>query len=301
MNYLNAFAQELNTPSPQLERLALIIGGIDDLSLDIEIYLEQIENLARQVKRRMPVSAHGCTVIEALLSILRDEMDFRGNVANYYEPANSFLHRVLDRRLGLPITLSVLYMVIGRRLGIRLEGMGFPGHFMLRYEDEEGSWLLDPFYGRVVYATMAEEYLAQVLQQRIDFQYPLDIYRVTTHSLILRLLNNLRTVYLANEVYDQATEVLNFMVMVAPEEDTLWRERALLRFQSGQFLGAESDLRHFFYQRQLLHHFVENRPVGILQPFILPEVESVPFRPSGEITELLLVLDHIRTSVARLN
>jgi regulator of sirC expression with transglutaminase-like and TPR domain len=301
MNYLHAFAQELNAPSPQLERLALIIGGIDDLSLDIDVYLEQLEDLAQQVKQRMPISAQGCTAVEALLSILRDGMDFRGNVTNYYEPANSFLHHVLDRRLGLPITLSLLYMAVGRRLGIHLEGIGFPGHFMLRYQSEEGSWLLDPFYGELMPVAKAGEYLARIMPQRIDLQYPLETYRVTTHLLILRLLNNLRAVYLANDAFDQATEVLNFMVMVAPEEEALWRERALLRFQSGQFLGAESDLRHFFYQRQLLHYFVKSHPIGTMQPFIPPKEEASPFRPSGEITELLLVLDHIRSSVARLN
>jgi regulator of sirC expression with transglutaminase-like and TPR domain len=301
VNYLDAFAQELNYPSPQPERLALILGGMDNPSLDIDAYLDQLDDLTWQVKRRMPVAVDGRVAIGSLLSILWDEMGFRGNVATYYEPANSFLHRVLDRRLGLPITLSLLYMAVGRRLGIHLEGIGFPGHFMLRYQSEEGSWLLDPFHGELIPVAAAKEYLRRIMHQRIDLHSPLDTYRVTAHSLILRLLNNLRAVYLANDAFDQATEVLNFMLMVAPEEEALWRERALLRFQSGQFLGAESDLRHFFYQRQLLHRFVESRPIGILQPFILFEEEVPPLHPSGEITELLLVLDHIRSSVARLN
>jgi regulator of sirC expression with transglutaminase-like and TPR domain len=299
--YLNAFAQELNHPSPQPERLALILGGMDNPSLDIDAYLDQLDDLAWQVKRRMPVPASGRIAVESLLSILRDGMGFRGNVANYYELDNSFLHRVLDRRLGLPITLSLLYMAVGYRLGIHLEGMGFPGHFMLRYRSEEGCWLLDPFHGELVSVAAAGDYLTRIMHQRVDLQYPLDTYRATTRSLILRLLNNLRAVYLANDAFDQATEVLNFMVMVAPEEDALWRERALLRFQSGQLLGAESDLRHFFYQRQLLHHFVESRPIGSLKPFIPLDEEAPPLHLSGEITELLLVLDHIRSSVARLN
>lgn len=301
MTYLNAFAQELNCPSPQPERLALILGRMDNPALDVDAYLDRLDDLAGEVKRRMPVTDSGRATVESLLSILWDGMGFRGNVASYYEPDNSFLHRVLDRRLGLPITLSLLYMSIGHRLGIQLEGMGFPGHFMLRYQSEEGSWLLDPFHGELMPVTKAGDYLAQIMPQRIDLQYPLDAYQVTTHLLILRLLNNLRAVYLANDAFDQATEVLNFMVMVAPEEEALWRERALLRFQSGQFLDAESDLRHFFYQRQLFHHFIASRPIGSLQPFIPLKEEASPLRPSGEITELLLVLDHIRSSVARLN
>jgi regulator of sirC expression with transglutaminase-like and TPR domain len=249
----------------------------------------------------MPTTGSGRAAVEALLSILRDGLGFRGNLANYYEPANSFLHCVLERRLGLPITLSLLYMTVARRLGLPLEGIGFPAHFMLRYQHEEGDWLLDPFYGELLPAAAAEEYLTRILRQRIDLQYPLDMYRVTTHSLILRLLNNLRAVYLATDAFDQATEVLNFMVMVAPEEETLWRERGLLRYHTGHFLGAESDLRHFFYQRHLFRHFIDGRPIGVLQPFLATEEDTSTSQLSDEITELLLVLDHIRTSVARLN
>jgi regulator of sirC expression with transglutaminase-like and TPR domain len=268
----------------------------------VDHYLDRLTHLTRQVKNHMPVDVSGRAAVEALLSILRDGMGFRGNVANYYDPANSFLHRVLDRRLGLPITLSLLYMAVGHRLGIRLEGMGFPAHFMLRYEDDDGgSWLLDPFYGELTPTATAEEYLSQILRQRIDLQQPLDLYRVTTTGLILRLLNNLRAVYLSTDAYEQASTVLDFMLMVAPEEDTLWRERGLLRFRAGQFLGAENDLRHFFYRRQQLRHFIESRPIGIAQPFMPLGEDATSLHLSGDLRELLPVIEHIRTVVARLN
>lgn len=301
MNYLDAFAQELNRPAPQPERLALILGGMDDPALEVDAYLDRLADLARQVAARMPAAVDGHTALESLLSILREGMGFRGNVTNYYDPANSFLHRVLDRRLGLPITLSVLYMAIGRRLGLPLQGMGFPAHFMLRYQGEDGHWLLDPFYGELIPADAAEDYLSQILRQRVDLDQPLDLYCVNTHALILRLLNNLRAIYLATDAVPQATQVLDFMVMVAPDEDAFWRERGLLHFRSGQWLAAENDLRHFFYQRQQIHYFVENRAIGAVLPFVPLAEEAAPSRLTGELVELLTVLEHIRTSVARLN
>jgi regulator of sirC expression with transglutaminase-like and TPR domain len=301
MNYLEMFSHELNADTADPERLALILGGMHNDNLNIDHYVRRLDELAVKTAQRLSPDLRGAARVEALISILQHEMGFTGNQADYYDPANSFLYLVLERRLGLPITLSLLYMAVGRRLGITLEGMGFPGHFMLRYQDQQGHWLLDPFNGKFLPAVDAADYLTSIFAQPVQLQEPLDVYHVTTRSLILRVLNNLRAIYVANQEFEQAVQVLDFMVLVEPEEPTFWRERGLLRFQSGRFLEAENDLRHFFYQRRLIHHFVENRPIGALQPFLPFQETMPPLSLPGDALELLSVLELIRVSVARLN
>ncbi|MBI1297040.1 tetratricopeptide repeat protein [bacterium] len=300
MDFLAAFEHELNLPTVEPERLGLLLGSLDRPNLDIEMYLKQIDELAWQVDEHLP-DADDRARAEGLLSVLHDEMGFVGNEANYYLPGNSFLHRLLEQRTGLPITLSLLYMAVGRRLEIPLEGMGFPGHFMLRFQDDDGAILLDPFHGRSTAAAAVDVYLTEIFNQDVVLELPLDGYQVTADALILRMLNNLRVIYLGQENLEQAQAVLDFMVIIAPHETAFWRERALLRFQTGHFLGAESDLRRVFYQRQQIQHFIEARPAGVAQPFLPIFGTEQSMQPSRDTLDLMSVLDRIRQNISRMN
>lgn len=300
MNYLAAFERELTSPTALPERLALFLGSLDRPNLLVEDYLDQLDDLAQQIEDCLP-TADARSRADALLTVLHDEMGFVGNESNYYHPDNSFLHRLLERRTGLPITLSLLYIALGRRLDIPLQGMGFPGHFMLRLEDDDNPLLLDPFHGRSISADAVDAYLIQLFNRHVALELPLDSYQVTTHSLILRMLNNLRVVYLSQEDLEQAQSVLDFMVLIAPHETAFWRERALLRYQTGHFLGAESDLRRVFYQRQQIQHFIEARPAGQAQPFLpIFDIEH-PIEPSSDTLDLMSLLDRIRETISRMN
>lgn len=300
MDFLATFERELNSSALEPERLALLLGYLERPDLDVEIYLQQIDKLAWQVEEHLP-DADDRARAEALLSVLHDEMGFVGNEANYYQPSNSFLHRLLEQRTGLPITLSLLYIAVGRRLEIPLEGMGFPGHFMLRFQDDDGAIFLDPFHGRTTTATAVDTYLTQIFNQQVVLELPVDGYKVSADALILRMLNNLRIVYLGQENLEQAQAVLDFMVLIAPQETAFWRERALLRFQTGHFLGAESDLRRVFYQRQQIQHFIEARPAGSAQPFMPIFAVEQPVQPSRDTLDLMSVLDRIRQNISRMN
>lgn len=301
MNALTEFMCEAAQPAPRPDRLALLVGSVVTPTLSVEPYLAQVEALAEQIKPAL-AERQGITLLHALIQTLGHEMGFRGNAADYYNPDNSFLHRVLENRLGLPITLSLLYMSIGQRLNIHLTGLGLPGHFMLYYSDSQGEYLIDPFHQTCLPASEVESYLSNLFQSPVQLQMPLSAYEVDSLKLILRLLNNLRMVYITQQDFQRTLDVLNFMVVVAPQEATLWRERGLLHFQSQALLAAESDLRRFFFRANQLHHFVEQRPVAGLQPFI-PVAETVDqsTEPSSETLELLTVIDRIRRDVARLN
>ncbi len=296
---LKAFTAELERDAPRVERLALWIGGVMEPRLHIEPYLAQIDVLAGEASRRLDLALRGQALAEALIAHLGQEMGFAGDLLDYYNPANSYLHQVLERRMGLPITLSVLYMAIAARLGIHLEGVGFPGHFMLRHRDREGDWLLDPFHRAVVAAQDAPAYLARLFGQPIPLATMTDHYVVTTRALILRMLNNLRNVYVANRVFPQALRVLEYMVVVEPRDPELWRDRGLLFMQNGRYLAAENDLRRYFVRRNRLHLFTDGLEIGVLER--LGGVWEGNAAPTEEEQQVLAVLSHIRDEIERVN
>ncbi|MCB0116678.1 MAG: transglutaminase family protein [Caldilineaceae bacterium] len=300
MDYLAAFERELNSPAAQPERLALLFGVLDKPNLDIDHYLDQLNDLAQQVDDHLPAEDDRARA-DALRIVLHEEMGFVGNQTNYHHPDNSFLHRLLETRTGLPITLSLLYIALGRRLSIPLEGMGFPGHFMLRFQDARETLLFDPFNGRSIAPDAVDAYLTQLFNQHIALELPVETYAVTTSALILRMLNNLRIVYLSQENLELAQSTLDFLVLISPHETAFWRERALLRYQTGHLLGAESDLRRVFYQRQQIQHFIEARPAGHAQPFMPIFDVDQPMQPSRDTLDLMSLLDRIRQNISRLN
>ena len=301
MDHLTAFSTALQADSDRPERLALLIGCLVDPALDVESYVRHLDELADQVDQRMPVGAVGRAQAEALINVLHGEFEFFGNVENYYEPGNSFLHRVLDTHLGLPITLSLLYMAVGRRLGIKLHGMGLPGHFMLEYRDVSGVWIIDPFHGKVVAPEELSYYLSQMFQQPIRISVSLEQYRTNASAWILRILNNLRTVYISQHRLADALSVLNYMVIVEPEEANLWRDRGLLHYGLQNMQAAEDDLRRYFLNRNRLHLFIgESEMVfsGVALGGWMSEAEQ---KPTKEDQRVLFVLKQIREGIRRLN
>ena len=301
MELLTEFSAALRTDSDRPEKLALLVGKLTDPGLDVDSYVRRLDELADQVEQSMPVGALGRAKAEALIAVLHGEYDFFGNVENYYEPSNSFLHRVLDTRLGLPITLCLLYMAVGRRLGMNLRGLGLPGHFMLEYNDMKGMWILDPFHGKVVAGEELSYYLTQIFQQPIRISVSLEQYRTDPRAWMLRILNNLRSVYISQHRLADALSVLNYMVLVEPEEATLWRDRGMLHYGLENMLSAENDLRRYFLLRNLLHLFTGEAEMvfsGVAFAGWMPEEEQAP---TQEDRRVLFVLKRIRDEIRRLN
>ena len=147
---IQAFAalvrSEIEDERVDLLRSALTFARIEDPQLDIEHYVRQVDELATRVTQKIQDPDDPPQVIAALNEVLFREEMFRGNTVDYYSPRNSFLHDVLDRRLGVPITLAVVYMEVARRVSFQLFGVGMPGHFLLKHYDVDGhSILIDAF------------------------------------------------------------------------------------------------------------------------------------------------------------
>lgn len=301
MDHLAAFSAELESDRDRPEMLALQTGSLVNPALDVEAYMQRLDELADQVRQRMPAGAVGRARAEALIVALHRELKFFGNTENYYEPANSFLHRVLESHVGLPITLCLLYIAVGRRLGIRLQGMGFPGHFMLEFRAESSSWILDPFHGNVVSADDVSFYLSKIFQQPVRLSASLEKYRVNTNEIMLRVLNNLRAIYVSQRRLADALAVLNFMVIVQPEEPNLWRDRGMLHYGLQNLLAAENDLRRYFCLRDRFHLFVGESELAYIGAPLggwLPEREQ---EPTEEERRIQILLRQIREAIRKSN
>ncbi len=301
MGLLTEFSTALRTDSDRPEKLALLVGKLTDPGLDVNNYVRRLDELADQVEQSMPVGALGRARAEALIAVMHDKFDFFGNVENYYEASNSFLHRVLDTHLGLPITLCLLYTAVGRRIGMNMRGLGLPGHFMLEYSDMNGVWILDTFHGKVVASEELSYYLTQIFQQPIRISVSLEQYRTDTNAWMLRILNNLRSVYISQHRLNDALSVLNYMVVVEPEEASLWRDRGMLHYSLENMLSAENDLRRYFLLRNRLHLFTGETELvfsGVAFEGLMPEAEQ---KPTQEDQRVLFVLRQIRDEIRRLN
>lgn len=246
MDFIQRFAQELRHPSPRPEYLALAIAGMADPALDMDHCLRQLDELAAAVAVALADLPPGRAQAERFLHVLMFDFGFTGNRENYYDPLNSFLNVVLRDRVGLPILLSLVCIAVGERLGMDVTGIGFPGHFMARYQDDAGAWLLDLFNGEVVEYSDADHYLSQIFQRPIAL--PAEMYQaVSAPALARRILNNLRNVYLSRGDYLMAARVLDYLLVLEPANPDHWQERGLLHFYSEAWEFAAHDLKRYFY------------------------------------------------------
>jgi len=246
MDFVEEFRRELQQPAPAPERLALAIAGIAYPAIDIEAECAQLDQLASTVRRALEQIPPGFERAERFLDVLYHDLGFTGNRQHYYDPDNSMFNIVLRRRTGLPIMLSLVYMAVGRRLDLDVEGIGFPGHFMVRYQDELGQWLIDPFHGKVIEVSAAEHYLSQVFEQTVNL--PSESYQpVTAPLLAQRILYNLRNVYLSHKAFTMALRITNYLLALAPLEPGVWQERGLLYYQEEDWEQASYTLRRYFH------------------------------------------------------
>jgi len=236
-----------------LARACLLISQDAYPGLDIDGYLGEIERLAARLKGRLPQARGAEERVVALNQFLFDELGYRGNADNYYDPRNSYLNEVLDRRTGIPLTLSVLYLEVGRRVGLSLEGVSFPGHFLVRLPLRSAMLVLDPFSGG---EPQSEADLRARLRRVIPAgatgpvpleELPLDQFLEPAgkRQILARLLRNLKGIYREADKPERLLEVLNRMLVVAPEAHAELRERGLVYQRLECYRAALKDLSDY--------------------------------------------------------
>jgi regulator of sirC expression with transglutaminase-like and TPR domain len=231
-----------------LAEAALLFASAEYPDLDVDAYLRRLDELAAGVKSRLSAQPGFEETLVALNDYLFDVQGFGGNTDDYYDPRNSFLNEVLDRKLGIPITLSIVYIEIGARVGLDLEGVSFPGHFLVKSATAEGDIVLDPFSGGVA---LSEEDLIERLRNRFGEANapaaplaPL-LQSAGKKEILLRMLRNLKAIYLNNDEPMKALTVVDRMLLIDPDLADELLERGQLYEKLECFRPALDDLRRY--------------------------------------------------------
>lgn len=228
-----------------LVRGSLAVARTEYPNLDIEEYAGRIERMARRVAALSP-NFDSQNTIAALNQVVFEQANLRGNRENYYDPKNSFLNDVLDRGLGIPITLSVIYMEVARRIGFSLCGVGMPGHFLLKHYGEDGQErLIDCFnrgdiLSRQDCQTRLDEIYSGEMKLRPEFLHP-----ISRRQILTRMLNNLKTVYLSTRNFRKALTIADLILVIYPQSAEDLKQRALLRYSMGKHGLAAQDLEEY--------------------------------------------------------
>ena len=211
-----------------LAEAALLIAVDEYPQLQVAPYLLQLDQIAAAVQDRLPEGASYLQVIRVLNQYLFEDQGFSGNMKNYSDPRNSYLNEVLDRKVGIPITLSVVYMEVGWRLGIPLEGVSFPGHFLVKFAHGDGEVVLDPFFKGI---SLSEKALEGRLRHLLGADVPARDFLphllagATKKETLVRMLRNLKAIYLKHDDQLRALSCANRILAVVPSNAQELRDR----------------------------------------------------------------------------
>jgi regulator of sirC expression with transglutaminase-like and TPR domain len=236
-----------------LAEAALLIGVEEYPALDVNLYIQRLDFIAKTARDRVRDASDMDRVISALNFTLFDELGFRGNRESYYDPRNSYLNQVIDRRLGIPITLAVIYMEVARRIGFPVYGVGLPSHFIAGHSGTTGEIYIDPFNrGRVMVRAEVEDMLAEMSGGAIELKEE-HLLPVTNKQIITRMLSNLLNIQLGNygggggryTDYARALKVMERVLVVNPDSLAHIRDYGLLLAANGNMKQALLELDRY--------------------------------------------------------
>ena len=228
-----------------LGRAALTIAAHEYPNLDIDAYLSRIEQLGTATEVRLGANPDVYRSIAALNYVFFEEHGFRGNREHYFDPKNSFLNEVLDRKTGIPISLSVLYMEVARRIGLSLQGIGFPGHFLVKYVGDNEEIVLDPFNGGEILSQRSlEAMLRRLYGGKIVFEARL-LEPTSKKQILRRMLNNLKIIYLRKNEFIKGLSIVECLIALDPASGEDIRDRGLICLQLECFKQALEDLERY--------------------------------------------------------
>ena len=243
------FRRMLDRPEEEIDlaEAALLIAKNAYRDLDVPGYLARIGELAGKLSAQLPEDGTESSRIVALNRFLFEDQGFAPSVENYYDPRNSFLNEVLERRVGIPLSLSILYIEVGRRIGLPLQGISFPGHFLVKCTLKEGVVIIDPYCGGITLSL-------QDLQQRLRETRGGEVSRAIVAAMLVaankreilaRMLRNLKGIYLDQRDYVRALSAIDWIIAVTPGEATEVRDRGLIYVKLECFRAALEDLEHY--------------------------------------------------------
>ena len=230
--------------------------------LNISKYIEKINEMGNSLKIKLGEVKNPTYLISMLNEYFFDELGFHGAEDDYYDPGNSFLNIILDKKTGIPITLSILYSEVAKHIGLDLQIVGFPGHVIVKYKKEI---ILDPFYrGRLLTIEDLEEILNKNFGEDVQF-VPEYLNEATTEKLLTRLLRNLKNAYTQSYAYDNAVRCTDMILGMQPESSEEIRDKGIL----------EERLLRYGNALPLLNKYLELEPEADDADFILELIKSV--------------------------
>jgi regulator of sirC expression with transglutaminase-like and TPR domain len=256
---------ESNQPDRPTLAQALAHGTVDDdpallsllmaaefyPTLDVRQYLQRIDSLAARVQELLGRARTPARVVSAINTVLFDEDGFAGNVDDYYDPRNSFLNEVLDRRTGIPISLSALYLAVARRIRQPFAGVGLPLHFVVRFTGPRAEIYVDAFqHGEVLSREDCLNRVESTIGPTTAAEQESFLSTVTSRAMLFRMLANLKLVYVKRHEFALAAKTVNLMLQVRPNDADEVRDLGLLHYQMEEWGRAA----------QLLQRYMEKNP-----------------------------------------
>jgi regulator of sirC expression with transglutaminase-like and TPR domain len=244
------FHQEINQPDSQinLDIAALYIAQEQFPQLNPQEYLNALDTMAMEVQERLPQSRYPLKVIQTINQYLFQDLGFIGNQDNYYDPGNSYLNQVIERRTGIPITLSIVYLEIAKRIDFPMVGIGMPGHFLIRPDFEAAGIYVDAFnQGEVLFPEDCEARLSQIYHQPIQLK-PEFLKSVSSRQILARMLTNLKIIYMNLEKFETAISIIELILLLFPHTMTEKRDRGILYYQLNRWTEARQDLEDYLQQ-----------------------------------------------------
>ena len=228
-----------------LAEAALLLACEEYPQLEISPYLDRLDEIADFVRPKLHTGISPLDTIEALNEVLFGIVGFRGNTENYNDPRNSFFNDVLERRIGIPITLSAVYLEVARRISFPIFGVGMPGHFLVKYGDRTQEFFLDPFNGgQVLTREDCERRFSEMFGNEQEFtERMLDV--VSPRQMLFRMVNNLKTIYLKAHAYEKSLAMVDMMLLADPEAIEQYRDRGILKVQLRRFNAAVRDFEQY--------------------------------------------------------
>lgn len=231
---------------------ALAIAQDVDPQLDLEATQVEVDVLAAKLQRRLAADASSIQKLRLLNHFFYHELGFAGNINDYYDPDNSYLHRVIHTRRGIPISLAVLYIELAQQIGLNVKGVSFPGHFLMKLSVQTGEIVLDPFNGASLSREELEERLDPYFAQA---GYPIDIplasYLHPAHprDILVRMLRNLKALFVEHQRWQRVLGVQQRLIILLPDEVTERRDRGLAYANLECPLAALQDIEAYLAER----------------------------------------------------
>lgn len=235
---------ELSGVELPLAEGALLIAAEEYPALDIPSYLAALDHLADEARSRIHLGADPAAAAGALCEFLFWEADFRGNPQSYDDPRNSFLNEVLDRRRGIPVTLAVVHLEVGWRLRLPLYGVGMPAHFLVGCETRGEPFFVDAFHGAGLTASGCAHLFERMTGGSVPFRKEY-LAPAPARDILVRILRNLKGIYLRREDLDRAAAAVERILLLAPHLIGDVRDLGLIRYRQGKLVDARRLLERY--------------------------------------------------------